>query len=204
MRLVVDSAATFVAGRVVARPAHLREVVARALRADERQRIRRVAARLAHHRHRPRHRALLSQPTHELVERADRAALILDLERAPRESLGEKAPAFTVGKLGRLDHADFGEQRDFDDELEPPWAERHRVVAQIEQRLVVAGIVVRNDRRERRRHRRVERGECLRPVSEALARLLDDEEGFDERRDSVGGHSSRAYEEQWRCQRPRM
>ena len=60
-------------------------------------------------------------------------------DRAARESLGEKPRALAFGELGRLDHADLGEQRDLDDELEPLRPERELVVAQIEQRLIAVG-----------------------------------------------------------------
>jgi hypothetical protein len=116
---------------------------------------------------------LIAQPAHELGERADRAALGLDLDRAAREALGEKSPAFSFGELGRLDHADLGEQRDLDHELELLRAERELVVAQVQDRLIGRRVVERDDRCERRSGGRVERCECLRPVSESLPRLLD-------------------------------
>ena len=77
--------------------------------------------------------------------------------------------ALALGQLGRLDHADLGEQRDLDDEAEPLRAERELVVAQAEQRLVARRVVERGDLRERRRHRRVERGQSLDPVARAVA-----------------------------------
>jgi hypothetical protein len=86
---------------------------------------------------------------------------------------------WTVGDLGGLDHADLGEQRDLDDEREPIATERELVVAQPEERLVGARVVVRGDRGERRSSTVVEGTEGVCPVAQALARLIDDEECLD-------------------------
>ncbi len=78
-----------------------------------------------------------------------------------------------------MDHPDLAEQRDLDDELLALVADGADVVPHVEQRLIRRGIVVADDRDDRRCVLRVECSQRFRPVTESLPRLIDDQKCFE-------------------------
>ena len=189
----------------------LLEVIARALRLHEHDRIVGVAARLddracrllrnrwrARRRRRRPHRRLarVLDPAHELGQRTDRrCAGTTTLERAARSvaRARKRVRSPSESSAGWIMPTSASSATSTTN-VEPFAARaRARVVAQFEQRLIARRIVV--ARRSPRAAVRVGEssgGRALDPVPEPLAGLLDEQERLDEWRD-FSGHATTAY-----------